>query len=231
MTTKNFLNAQPFPHLTLEGLFTSHLLRRASAEFDRLPADTPWVRYDSPDERGKRTFNRLDWMPPACREILDWLLSSEAVRMVESLTGMEGLQADPTLYGGGLHVTEPGGFLGLHLDNERHPQTGLARRLNLILYLTENWQPEWGGELELWDRARTAPIAKIWPAFGRTAIFETFAHSFHGQTKPLACPPGVARKSIAVYYWSEPRARARFLAPAGVEVDPAAEAWRRERSL
>lgn len=207
---QEFLDARPFPHAMLDGLFDADLLRRAAAEFDEPSADL-WVRYDGPAEKLKRTFNRLDMMPLACRQIFDWLLSPEAVRMMEELSGLPDLEPDPSLYGGGLHVTEPGGFLGVHLDNERHPDTGLARRLNLIVYLTEGWRPEWGGELELHGAAADCEPKRIAPLFGRAVVFETSNRSYHGHPAPLRCPPGIVRKSIAVFYWSEPRRRAQFV--------------------
>lgn len=129
-----------------------------------------------------------------------------------------------------MHVTERGGFLGVHLDNERHPQTGLARRLNLIVYCNEGWQEEWGGHFELWDRACTRPVKAIAPLWNRAVLFETSAHSFHGHSEPLNCPADVRRKSVAVYYWSEARARARFFARADDAHDAAKEAARLTRS-
>lgn len=204
-----FLTSRPFPHAVLESIFWQGLLRQAAAEFDIPPANL-WIHYDGPAERLKRTFNHLDLMPPACRQVFDWLLSPEAVAMMEDLSGLRGLKADASLYGGGLHVTDPGGFLGVHLDNERHPDTGLARRLNLIVYLTEGWREEWGGELELHGPAGGEP-KRIAPLFGRTVVFETSNRSYHGHPAPLHCPPGVCRKSIAVFYWSEPRRRAEFI--------------------
>lgn len=224
-----FLSAEPFPHMVVDRLLSPELLSRAAEEFDEIPSQD-WVQYDSPDEHGKRTFNRLTEMPVACREAFDWILSPEAVEWLGRLTGLEGLHADPTLYGGGLQVTEAGGFLGLHLDNERHPQTGFARRLNLVVYCTPGWRDEWGGELELWSRDRSRPVVKIVPRFGRAALFETSNHSYHGQPQPLRCPANVTRKSLCVFYWSPPRARARFVSVAGEMFDARIEAARIARS-
>lgn len=229
MIQKEFMLAEPFPHLVLDNFAPEATLRAVAAGFDCVSPDA-WVRYDDIDERGKSACNRVEAMPLACRNFIAALSSQTAAKLCEWITGIDRLQPDAALYGGGLHVTQRGGFLGVHLDNERHPQSGLARRLNLIVYCTEGWQEEWGGHFELWDRACTRPVKKIAPLWNRAVLFETSAHSFHGHSEPLNCPADVRRKSVAVYYWSEPRARARFFARADDAHDAAKEATRLARS-
>jgi Rps23 Pro-64 3,4-dihydroxylase Tpa1-like proline 4-hydroxylase len=234
MIQHDFMLAEPFPHLVMDNFAPEATLRAVAAGFDCVSPDV-WVHYDDLDERGKSACNRVEAMPVACRSFINALSSATAAQMCEWITGIDGLQPDATHYGGGLHVTEHGGFLGVHLDNERHPQTGLARRLNLVVYCTDwsqvgGWREEWGGQFELWDRACSRPVKKIAPLWNRAVLFETSAHSFHGHSEPLRSPPEVRRKSVAVYYWSEPRARARFFARADEPHDAAKEAARLARS-
>jgi hypothetical protein len=233
MIQHQFMSAEPFPHLVLDGFAPEATLRAVAAGFGEVSHDA-WVRYDGLDERGKRACNKIEAMPPACCDFLSLLTSPTTATICQWLTGIEGLAPDPSLYGGGLHVTEPGGFLGVHLDNERHPITGLARRLNLIVYCTDwsqvgGWQDAWGGQLEFWDRACTRVVKRVAPLFNRAVLFETSAHSYHGHTQPLACPAGISRKSVAVYYWSPLRARARFFARPEEQPDAAKEAARLAR--
>lgn len=230
MANTSFETAEPFPHAVIDGLLPEEMLLRASEEF-ALVAAHDWHRYDGQFEKGKAACNRWEAMPPACKEILEWMSSETAAAICSAFTGIRGLRADPTLYGGGLHATESGGFLGLHLDNEVHPQTGLARRLNLIVYCNPDWHQEWGGDLELWDRGRRGVAKRIAPLFNRGVIFETSAYSFHGHTEPLRCPPDVKRKSLAVYFWSALRRRAGFVAAHDEHLDERSEAERLERSM
>ena len=59
--------------------------------------------------------------------------------------------------GGGLHQTMRGGHLNIHADfSTHHAHENWARRVNILLYLNEEWREEWGGELELWDQDMTA---------------------------------------------------------------------------
>lgn len=78
----------------------------------------------------------------------------------------------------------------------------LQRRLNMLIYLNKDWQPEWGGELELWDKQMQQKVRSVAPVFNRCVIFSTDADSFHGHPDGLTTPPDVTRKSIALYYYT-----------------------------
>jgi hypothetical protein len=47
--------------------------------------------------------------------------------------------------------------------------------------------------------------AMIAPVFNRMVIFATTDTAYHGHPNPLTCPPGVARRSLALYYYSVDR--------------------------
>src|SRR5204863_6284010 len=142
---------------------------------------------------------------------------------------IEGLIPDPYLFGGGLHQIERGGVLSVHADYNFHPVMHVDRRLNLLVYLNESWDPSWGGDLELWDRDMRRAVKTIEPVAGRCVIFGTTDFSYHGHPDPLTCPPEVTRRSLALYYYTNGR-------PAH-EVDPSrnttkfvprpGETWRR----
>jgi hypothetical protein len=101
-----------------------------------------------------------------------------------------------------MHQTTAGGYLDVHADFNVHPRTKLLRRLNVLLYLNPGWRDDYGGELELWDRGMTRCVVRIAPLFNRCVVFTTSDESFHGHPHPLATPPGVTRKSLALYYYS-----------------------------
>jgi hypothetical protein len=102
-----------------------------------------------------------------------------------------------------LHQSERGGFLSVHSDFARHAkQPTWSRRVNVLLFLNENWQPEFGGDLEFWDRDVARCVTRIAPAANRCVIFPTNEYTYHGHPKPLACPAGVTRKSLALYYYT-----------------------------
>jgi hypothetical protein len=121
------------------------------------------------------------------------------------LTGIQGLVPDPHLWGGGLHQILPGGKLAVHADFNKYPHFKLDRRLNVLVYLNRDWQEQWGGQLELWNRDMTRCEQRILPLFNRMVCFSTTDSSFHGHPDPLRCPADRTRRSLALYYYSNGR--------------------------
>jgi hypothetical protein len=104
-----------------------------------------------------------------------------------------------------LHQILRRGYLKVHADFNKHPQFGLDRRVNVLCYLNRDWQPEWGGQLELWDADMQCPVQSIDPVFNRMVIFTITDTAFHGHPDPLRCPPDRTRRSLAFYYYSNGR--------------------------
>ena len=101
-----------------------------------------------------------------------------------------------------------GGHLNIHADfTTHHTHENWARRVNILLYLNEEWRDEWGGKLELWDQDMTACQAKVTPAGNRMLVFTTSFDSFHGHPDGLTCPHDMARRSMALYYFTEEAGR------------------------
>jgi hypothetical protein len=73
------------------------------------------------------------------------------------------------------------------------------------LYLNKNWEEEWGGDLQLWNKDMSMCVKKILPIFNRMSIFSTTGNSWHGHPDPLTCPDNRSRKSLALYYYSDGR--------------------------
>jgi hypothetical protein len=148
-------------------------------------------------------MTKLHLFPPLLRAVTDELNSPSFLAWLSGLTGLPDLLADPGLDGGGPHQAGRGGFLNVHTDfSHHHYHTNWRRRLNLILYLNEEWRPEWGGSIELWDSRVENCVAKYPPLINHALIFNTDERSFHGFPGALACPEGVSRKSLALYYYT-----------------------------
>jgi Rps23 Pro-64 3,4-dihydroxylase Tpa1-like proline 4-hydroxylase len=198
----SFAGARPYHHFVVEGFLDADAVEAAVAEFPK-PDRGEWIHYFHVNER-KLGRNKLALMPPTLRAIIEELNSPAFVAHLEKLTGIRGLIADPSLEGGGLHQSERGGFLNIHTDFSVHPhRQSWKRRVNLIIYLNDGWLDEYGGHLELWDSSMQHCVKKISPNLNRAVIFDTTGSAFHGHPEPLACPVGVTRKSIALYYFTE----------------------------
>jgi hypothetical protein len=206
-----FHAAKPFPHVVIDDFFdpaVAEAMERDIPAFD----DPLWWKYSNPLEE-KRALNLWDRFPAASYQSFSLLCSEKFLLGLRELTGIADLSADEGLHGGGWHLHPPGGKLNVHLDYSIHPKLGLERRLNLICYMTSGWKPSWGGALGFWshDEATNSPkdlVTAVECRFNRAVIFDTTSNSWHGLPVPITCPPGMARKSIATYYLSPPRAHA-----------------------
>lgn len=198
-----YRGATPFPNIFLDDFLPAEIAEAALRDFPQ-PQQLNWREFANPRE-AKLGFGTAEEMPPSIREILYFFNSRPALRFLEELTGIQGLIPDPYFFGGGLHQIKSGGFLEIHADFNRHPKLKLDRRINLLLYLNQDWPEEYGGHLELWNLEMTEPVRKILPLFNRCAIFNTTSTSYHGHPVPLACPPERTRKSLALYYYTNGR--------------------------
>lgn len=210
---EEYRTAAPWPHIVLEGLVDPALI--AEAERQELEPGLELelshtlrkVKAESPEPSG-----------PAAKALLDALCTTEFLSFLEELTGIAGLQADPTHYWTGVHVNPPGAFQAIHRDFRRHPITGLFHRLTVIVYLNSDWKSEYAGELELWKSDTSACERQVAPLAGRVVIFGTTPSAIHGIPDPIRCPPGRARLSLASdYYTAAPgpddRPESRFRRP------------------
>jgi hypothetical protein len=75
----------------------------------------------------------------------------------------------------------------------------------VLLYLNREWEPAWGGELQLWSQNMKRCEQRIVPVFNRLVVFSTTERSFHGHPEPLSCPEDRSRRSLALYYYSAGR--------------------------
>ena len=209
---ETYLAAQPFPHIVLDGLFDDDALEAVLREFPSRQA-MQWREFESSTEKKLGYHHETSTISKTVRDFLNDMNSFEMLLWLEALTGIEGLIPDPYFGGGGLHQIEPGGFLKVHADFNVHPKLKLDRRLNMLIYLNQNWRDEYGGHLELWDRDMSACRQKILPVFNRTVIFSTTDTSFHGHPHPLTAPEGTSRKSVSLYYYTAGRPEAERSAP------------------
>jgi len=199
---KVYKEAIAYPHIVIDHFLDSEIATKAFEEFPKIDSKE-WINYTHYNEKkfGNTTFTSF---PPTIKKIVESLNNPEFVSSLSKLTGIPNLIADPSLEGGGLHQSPRGGFLNIHADFTVHPHhRNWRRRVNLLIYLNESYESEWGGELEIWDRSMKECCNKIAPLFNRCVIFNTDSDTFHGHPEPFNCPENESRKSIALYYFTE----------------------------
>ena len=203
---QEFLAAEPFPHIVIDNLISEDFLRRCAEEFPDLSKAENVIRHSGSTDEKLASPRGNDIQPQSIYELLSFLNSSEFIDFLQELTSIkEPLIADPHFLGGGLHQIRKGGFLKIHADFCKHPENNLDRRLNVLLYLNDDWEEDFGGHLELYDKEVSSCKQRILPIFNRMVIFNTNDFTYHGHPDPLNCPPGRSRNSLALYYFSNGR--------------------------
>ena len=205
MASKDALRAQfvagrPYPHVVIDDFFDPEVLERITADF---PSESgrDWIKYDTENEI-KQTSRGIADLSAFTQAFFMQICAEPMMGFLREVTGHADLVPDPLFHGGGLHESFRGGWLNLHVDWTQHPVLPLARRLNLIIYLNRDWDPAWGGALDLCDAATKQAGASVVPLFNRAVIFETNDATLHGFADPLTCPVDRSRKSISLFYWS-----------------------------
>ncbi|MHA4847743.1 2OG-Fe(II) oxygenase [Flavitalea antarctica] len=198
-----YLNAEPFPNIYFDNFFIPEKLKQVLEEFPDL-TKKPDLKFNDPNEiklasKGEYRFGETT------KELMHYLNSQPFLEFLTILTGIEDLIPDPHFDGGGCHEIQPGGLLKIHADFNKHPKTKLDRRLNVLVYLNQDWKEEYGGHFELWDKDMKESRKKILPLFNRMAMFSTTSNSYHGHPNPLRCPQDRTRKSLALYYYTNGR--------------------------
>lgn len=176
--------------------------------FDNFPSDA-WLEWNDVGDSlqyKKLSCERIQVFPSSLSILVNELNSGPVLHFLENLTGIKGLVPDPYLWGGGLHLTQPGGYLNPHTDFLQGQTPNLMRVINLVLYAHPEWTEEMGGQFQTWSG--NSLTQNIIPAPGRCVIFNTHSRSVHGVARVKG---SVLRKSIALFYYVMTEKQSVFL--------------------
>ena len=196
----DYLAAKPFPHVVIDDFLPDELLEKCLASFPKNEAKTE-TEFNRDQERFKVSFNP-DSLSGIARSLFYTFNSRPFIKVLENITGIRGLIPDPYFLGAGYHQINQGGHLSIHADFNHHKPMNLERRINVLIYLNKGWEPEFGGQLDLWDQNMTVQFKSIVPSFNRCVIFNTTESSMHGNPNPINHPQSIPRRSIALYYYT-----------------------------
>ena len=194
-----YSSAQPFPHLVLQDLFKSEILDPIPHEMENMRgSDWHLVERDSL-ENFERMRTAVD-MGRAGWDLAHLLHSPAFLYLLSEITGIWQLIPDPYLQGAGYASMQRGSFFKVHSDRSTAYETGLTRRLALIVFLNKAWKSEYEGKLELWSHDAKTCVKAIEPLFNRTVLFEVADPNYHGVPAPIACPLDRSRQSFICYF-------------------------------
>ena len=195
--------AQPYPHAVIDGLLGDARSAMLADAFPS-PSHPGWKRRDYAEQSarlGQLQRSGFD-DAPALRWLLAELCGMAFVDFLAALTGRRDLIADPHFTGAGPLATLPGGHLALHTDFNRDSARHLDRVVSVLYYIPRQWNPAWGGALELWDRERTRCEVTIEPIRDRLVVMAYGDDHWHGHPSPARCPADHVRAVVAAHYYA-----------------------------
>ena len=138
---------------------------------------------------------------PVAADVKNQLSSKTFLRWLGDITGHNDLIPDPYMIGAGYMRCGRGDSLKVHTDFNFNNTLKLYRMISLIVYLNEDWQDEWNGDLQFWDFEKKNYVRRYFPKAGRAVIWRYHRLGFHGHPEPLTCPEGTYRDGFRMFYY------------------------------
>ena len=199
----NFYNASPFPHIILDDFLNVDYFQRtfSSEAFSKSLASGKLFNND---------FEKEKWislnvnLPSAIACIINDLNANFWIKNLINLTHINSLKC--TNLGNtklaNFHEMKSNAFLGPHVDHSHEPDTGLPHVLNIIIYLSHEWDSRNGGATLFHDKNGKEAVTKVEYKPNRAVIFLHTPYSFHSVERTNNNIP-TTRKSIYVDYYSK----------------------------
>lgn len=201
--SKENVNEDPVSNFCLDNFLEADF---ANEVYDAFPSYKEALKvgtqFAAVNEKYKVQVTDSKHFPKPILELHELLASDDFVAKVGGMLNIPHLLADSDLQGGGIHETNSGGHLDVHIDFNYVKQKQWHRRVNILLYFNKHWKEEYGGYFELWDKDVKNRKHFFAPKFNRACGFATGETSWHGVT-PITCPTDMVRKSFAVYYYTK----------------------------
>jgi len=137
---------------------------------------------------------------PLLEEIIYAFQDEKVVAIVSEICGIKNIVPDENLYAGGISAMGHKQFLNPHLDNSHDKDRQMWRVLNLLYYVTPDWQESYGGNLELWPDGLKDEQITIHSKFNRLAVMATHNKSLHS-VSPVVFDG--FRCCVSNYYFSQ----------------------------
>ncbi len=171
----------------------------ATTIYNSFPTDQKTMLKKSLKEH-KHVAVQMDKYEPLLEEVIYAFQQPKLVQLIEQICELKNLEPDEHLYAGGLSMMKKDNFLNPHLDNSHDKDRNKWRALNLLYYVTPNWNIENGGNLELWPNGPKQKPITIHSKFNRLVVMITHNQSWHSVSKVNV---NRCRCCVSNYYFSD----------------------------
>jgi Rps23 Pro-64 3,4-dihydroxylase Tpa1-like proline 4-hydroxylase len=183
-------------HFVLDNLFDTEVCQDI---YNAFPKDGDGFFSRESFREKKRTSADLNAYNKILTDVTYAFQDQRVVDLIADLVGFSNIEPDPKLYAGGLSMMFPSDFLNPHLDNSHDASRQRFRRLNLLYYVSPDWELENGGNFELWNKELTIPKVLIAKS-NRLVVMETNKTSWHSVSPVTIDRP---RCCVSNYYFSK----------------------------
>ena len=120
-------------------------------EYEDLENNAP-LKFKSPNQirlasKGENNFG------PKTKAFVHFLHSEPFLQFLQNISLIdETLLPDSYLEGGSFFKIKLGSYVKIHAELNKHRFYKLGRRLNVVIYLNQNWKEEYGDHHELWNK-------------------------------------------------------------------------------
>lgn len=143
---KQFLNAAPFPSICIDNFLNNEFALELSRSYPNFKnAQGLGFEFSTVNEKKKVQITDPKKFPEPVHRLHKELSSSAFLEAMQTMSGIDNLQFDQEFSGGGMHMTNSEGILDVHVDFNYSEKLNLYRRLNILIYLNEKWEDDWGG--------------------------------------------------------------------------------------
>lgn len=182
-------------HFTLDNLLPSEIAEQIYANFPK-PNQMHLLRVHG---KLKLKYSHLREASCLVQDINFAIQNPKVVSIIEEITEIKNQIPDLSRYAGGVSTLLKGYFLNPHLDNSHDVERKYYRTVNVLYYVSPNWQLENGGNYELWDKEIRNRIV-VPSFFNRLLVMETNRTSWHA-VNPVLCD--APRCCVFNYFFSE----------------------------
>ncbi len=182
-------------HFALDNLLPIELAEKIYASFPK-PSQMHLLSITG---KLRLRYSHLRDVPSLLQDINFAIQDPRIVAVIEEITEIKNQIPDPTQYAGGISTLLKGYYINPHLDLSHDVNRKHYRTVNVLYYVSPNWQIENGGNYELWDSEIKNHIV-VPNFFNRLVVMETNRISWHAVNEVRCDAP---RCCVFNYFFSK----------------------------